>query len=262
MNIQRVVSSLAPAELPLLDLCWTRATDAQLNTIATTAWEGDSDSHLAALLAFREHGLPEDAADWTIHPAHALRFCRSTDLTKGKPELDYGHTLREWHGMRLTCCTTLVYADIYDVVEEMGLGRTIVELAESALALGAETTALATRFLAWVILDPSFVYPGDDEIRMVLALFCVAAQTHGVPTHTLDSMVDWATATEASQVDSANATGRWLSRLSAYSGSNDRVALAMVDALVDDDALRPEAQGPTRRLHKLMNTVFESGVPQ
>jgi hypothetical protein len=97
---------------------------------------------------------------------------------------------------------------------------------------------------------------------MVLALFFVAARTDGVPSQTLNSMVDWVTATEASQLDSATATGHWLARLSEHNGSSNSTARAMIDALVHDDALRPEAVGPARRLHALMSTVFDSGVAQ
>jgi hypothetical protein len=71
MHSLPLISALAPAEKPLLDFYGSRLTDEQMYTLATRPWIGIADAYMAAMTAFRDHGLPEDDSDWHICPSEA-----------------------------------------------------------------------------------------------------------------------------------------------------------------------------------------------
>ncbi len=260
MDILPLIAALAPAEQPLLDFCWSRLTDEQMYTIATRPWIGDADAYMAAMRAFRDNGLPEDDSDWHIYPSEAFAITRWTHLTDGIPHKSYAnsYTLREWHGMRLTACVTLAYADVLEYSQfDIASGDTAVFIAESALFLGPEATALATAFLAWVVLKMDWEYVHNDHIRRVLALFFVAVRTEGVSETTLHALVDCLVGEDVPRSETPETSDLRLSRLEDHDQPSNVSAMAIIAALVVAPDLNASLKSAACRLHAVMTTQLE-----
>ena len=260
MDLLPLIAALSPADKPLLDFCWSRLTDEQMHTIATRPWIGNTDGYMASMRAFRDNGLPQDDSDWHIFPSEAFAITRWTHLTDGVPDHSYAksYTLREWHGMRLTACVTLAYADVLEYSQhDIGSGHTAIFIAESALYLGLQATALATHFLAWALLKTDWEYIQTVDLRRVLALFFVAVRTQGVPETTLLALVDWLAGKDTGGCEALITSGLRLGRLKEHDCPSMGSAVAIVQALVHAPDLTVDVERAVHRLHAVLLTLIQ-----
>jgi hypothetical protein len=144
---------LEPADNPLLTLIFQHVDDSMLLEMAKADYGKDVEIHLAALHQIRANNIPFPM-QW--HPGEVLELTRWTEWDNLNPP-DGGISKRN-HWMRLFACTVLIWASLepenYEYNGEDwnhigGEDSTTIQLIDSALNLGEETSLAALQFLGW-----------------------------------------------------------------------------------------------------------------
>jgi hypothetical protein len=144
---------LEPADNRLLALIFEHVDDSMLLEIAQADYGEDVEIHLAALDQIRANNIPFPI-QW--HPGEVLELTRWTEWDNLNPP-DEGISKRN-HWMRLFACTVLIWASLEpenyeynggDWNHVCGEDSTIIQLIDSALNLGEETSLAALQFLGW-----------------------------------------------------------------------------------------------------------------
>jgi hypothetical protein len=148
-----------PSDQPLLDLTFEHVDDSMLFDMAKANYGDDIDLHLAALHQIKAKNIPVPLP-W--HPAEVLCLARWTELdnliTQDGVVLQAKRLTERDHWMRLFACTVLIWASLEPENDEddkgywyyiEGESSTIIQLFESAINLGHETTIAALKFLSW-----------------------------------------------------------------------------------------------------------------
>jgi hypothetical protein len=144
---------LEPADNPLLTLIFQHVDDSMLLEMAKADYGKDVEIHLAALHQIRANNIPF-LMQW--HPGEVLELTRWTEWDNLNPP-DGGISKRN-HWMRLFACTVLIWASLepenYEYNGEDwnhigGEDSTTIQLIDSALNLGEETSLAALQFLGW-----------------------------------------------------------------------------------------------------------------
>jgi hypothetical protein len=144
---------LKPIHNPLLALIFEHVDDSMLLEIAQADYGEDVEIHLAALDQIRANNIPFPI-QW--HPGEVLELTRWTEWDNLHP-LD-GEISKRNHWMRLFACTVLIWASLEPENYEYNGGdwnhicgedSTIIQLIDSALNLGEETSLAALQFLGW-----------------------------------------------------------------------------------------------------------------
>jgi len=140
------LNHLDPTSEELLRLVFKQVDASMLREIAEADYVMDADAHLKALSAIKTGNVPAPM-EWV--PKEVLELIRwsEPDDPTWKPESvgDRGH----W--MRLFSCAVLIRAaaepenDGYFIGEE----STIIQLVDSAMKLGLDTSLAALKFLCW-----------------------------------------------------------------------------------------------------------------
>lgn len=144
---------LEPADHPLLALIFEHLDDSMLVEIAKADYGDDVDIHLAALHQIRANKIPIPM-QW--HPGEVLCLTRWTEWDSLNTQDRAISTRNHW--MRLFACTALIWASLepenYEYKAEdwnhlEGEDSTIIQLFDSALNLGENTSLAALKFLGW-----------------------------------------------------------------------------------------------------------------
>ncbi|MEI8380032.1 MAG: hypothetical protein WCJ09_07890 [Planctomycetota bacterium] len=135
-----------PTKDPLLDLAFRRVDDSMLREIAEADYGMDSDAHLQGLLAIKA-GQMYVPMKWK--PKEVLELTRWTEPED--PSSESGSPATRDHWMRLLSCAILIRAAAEPENDGYfnGEGSTIIQLVDSAIKLGEETTVATLQFLRW-----------------------------------------------------------------------------------------------------------------
>ncbi len=137
---------LDPTDEPLLHLVFGNVDDSMLREIAKADYGMEADAHLKALVAIKDGDIPAPMEWEPQEVLELIRWSEPEDRT-WKP----GSFGVRGHWLRLFSCAVLIRA----AAEPQNDGRftgedsTIIQLVDSAMKLGQETSLAALKFLCW-----------------------------------------------------------------------------------------------------------------
>ncbi len=140
------LNHLNPTSEELLNLVFKQVDASMLREIAEADYGMDADAHLKALSAIKTGNVP---AQMKWEPKEVLELIRWSEPED--PTWKPGSVGERGHWMRLFSCAVLIRAaaepenDGYFTGEE----STIIQLVDSAMKLGADTSLAALKFLCW-----------------------------------------------------------------------------------------------------------------
>lgn len=204
----------------LLTVCWSQVTDWQLQRISEAPYS-ENDLTLQRLRAFRDSAPSWSTSDWGYAPCEALGLFRWTTLNEAYGTTTVDPILREQHGMRLTCCTTLAYVHDRDLPSDHSPGHTALLLAHSAMNLGPNASNLAFELAVWLLSKCMRKSPTLASLHTALALFCLGARTGRLSADNLRVLLNWLEHWEAEQATRETQTGKWLFRLADWHPTKD-----------------------------------------
>lgn len=139
---------LDPSADPLLQLIFQQVDDSMLLEIAEADYGYKFDIHLKVLREIKAGDFP-DPMEW--EPKEVLELIRWSEPED--PGWQLGSTGKRGHWMRLFSCTLLVRATVKYEYREYFIGEesTLIQLVDSAIKLGHESSLAALRFLSWRI---------------------------------------------------------------------------------------------------------------
>lgn len=148
---------LDPSPDPLLQLVFQQVDDSMLLEIAEADYGHKAEIHLKKLMEIKCGEFP-DLMEW--EPKEVLELTRWSE--PDAPAWQPGSTGERGHWMRLLSCTLLVRATVKHEYREYFNGEesTLIQLVDSAIKLGPESSCAALRFLSWRI---SYQIPGDYD---------------------------------------------------------------------------------------------------
>lgn len=137
---------LDPSPDHLFQLVFQYVDDSMLLEIAEADYGCDANNHLKVLMEIKAGDFPDPMAWEPQEVLELIRWSEPEDPT-WKP----GATGERGHWMRLFSCTLLVHAAVKQEHSGYFLGEesTIIQLVDSAIKLGPESSHAALRFLAW-----------------------------------------------------------------------------------------------------------------
>jgi hypothetical protein len=161
---------LQPDDIQPLWFVFQNIDDSMLLEIANADRGDDLEAHLAALHAIRA-GKVLTPMQWAPSEVLALtRWSELKDIFPDNPEFLRGH----W--MRLFCCMVLIRAAADqpdDAIDLGGEDSKIVQLIDSAMKLGLETSDATLRFLCWRInYEPDRNYE-KSPLAIGILILCV-----------------------------------------------------------------------------------------
>ena len=165
------LADLDPAVEPLLQLVCDRVDNSMLQEIAAADYHQDVEAHLAAL---QEIVGGKIAAPMRWQPKEVLELMRWSEPED--PSFQPGAVGERGHWMRLFCCTVLIRAaaepenDPY----EFGQDSTIIQLVDSAIELGRETSIAALSFLCWWMNYRTLEDWDRHYVAIAILLMCVS----------------------------------------------------------------------------------------
>lgn len=131
---------------PLLRLVFRKVDESMLREIAEADHGMDAQSHLAALRAIVRGDVP---APLKWEPQEVLELIRWSEPED--PNWKPGSTGARGHWMRLFSCAVLIRCGAEPANEGCSLGEdsTIIQLVDSAIKLGHDSSLAALQFLSW-----------------------------------------------------------------------------------------------------------------
>lgn len=165
------LQACAPCEESLLNSAITNVDSSMLRKIAEADYGEDVNKHYRALTDVYRGDITPRLCDW--HPREVLELTRWSEPDTSPHPADAVGTRGHW--MRLFACTVLLRVDRLPECRDHLLGNdsTIIQLTESAIALGPKVVSKAISFLAWYLLE--------DEVELcpdsALAILMLAVQS-------------------------------------------------------------------------------------
>ena len=131
---------------PLLSLAFQHVDDSMLREIARADYGMDDEAHLQALRAIKAGAIP---APMQWEPKEVLELTRWSE-PEGPPWIQ-GTTGERGHWKRLFSCAVLIRCAAEPENDDRFLGEdsTIIQLVDSALKLGQESSLAALQFFCW-----------------------------------------------------------------------------------------------------------------
>lgn len=141
----------APCPQSLLDLAMTHVDSSMLLDIAKADYGMDVNKHYKALTDIYRGGITPRHGHW--HPREVLELTRWSE--PDQPHHPDDAVGARGHWMRLFACTVLLRTDRLPECRNQlpGLDSTIIQLTESAIALGPKVVRKAISLLAWYLLE-------------------------------------------------------------------------------------------------------------
>lgn len=265
-----------PCQRSLLANLGQQMTHAMVRHIAESEWGiADADEHFAALVRIRDHFDFESPIRWA--PSDVLMLTTYIEPDTDERFRNEVHR-RNAHVERAFACASLLVAGADEASNEYleGENQSVIPLTLSAMALGADTCNLASRFLAWRLLGPCW-----DELELPflgLALLMLQRHLHpaGYSCETLDELCDWIMQAERiARAEHRPATASWLLGLSPFTGRHGAWQAAAKDILIPHPGMPKELtqrianirtqltrnQLPHRRTQRSMNTAHFPPMP-
>jgi hypothetical protein len=190
-EVRGLLEELRPSPTDLFELLRSRVDDSMLQEIAEADYGEDAEEHFRALKRVQTSGeLPPN--EWIpMEVIELIRFSQPDDPT-WKP----GSTGTRGHVMRAYCCVILlrIAADPKNYVYFEGENQTIIQLIDSALALGGDAQLAALRLLCWRTLS---LPRADDEYPFfALAILLLAVRLGALKEDGIIRLADWVVAEE------------------------------------------------------------------
>lgn len=204
---QDPLQALAPCNNSLLKLAITNLDDSMLREIAAADYGMDQDNHYEALTNI-SRGTLSDPNNW--HPKEVLELTRWSEPDQPRQKGINAGTRGHW--MRLFACTVLMRHSCLPDGCDLSHDSTIIQLSESAAALGPRVITKALSFLSW--------YLQEDEEELchfsAIAILLLAA-----PSQSLDPVTSaWLASVIRGEFEQANEWDQWsLDPKDVFSGS-------------------------------------------
>jgi hypothetical protein len=179
------IERLEPADGALLTLACQHVDNSMLREIAEADYGMDDKAHLASLRQIKSGGTLIPLDWWPREVLELIRWSEPADPT-WKP----GALGTRGHWMRLFACTILIRAGAEPGNGGSFLGEdsTIIQLVDSAMRLGHETTVAAMRFLAWRFKTRPLYE--EDRSYYAVALLLLSASINAYDPELLDLAIN------------------------------------------------------------------------
>lgn len=170
------LQAFVPCRDSLLNLAITNVDSSMLREIAAADYGEDVNKHYRALTGIFRGGVRPRHSNW--HPREVLELTRWSEPETPHHPADV--TGARGHWMRLFACAVLLRIDRLPECRDHSLGgdSSIIQLTESAVALGRKVVSRAVSFLAWYLLeDDAELCPHSAVAILLLAVQCQKTDT-------------------------------------------------------------------------------------
>lgn len=167
------LQTFAPCHQSLLNLAMAHVDTSMLRQIAMADYGMDVGSHYEALADIFRSGITSSHGQW--HPREVLELTRWSEPDQPHHPDDAAGPPGHW--IRLFACAVLLRVDRLPECRNhlLGVDSTIIQLTESAIALGSKVVCAAISLLAWYLQeDETDLCP---HCAVAILLLAVHAQT-------------------------------------------------------------------------------------